>query len=182
MPGKNIKLSTLKPNTGNPRFIKDEKFKKLCESIKQFPRMMELRPIILDENNIILGGNMRFTALKELGYKDVPPEWVKYAEGLTEEQKQEFIIKDNVGFGDWDWDILANEWDALKLAEWGLDVWKPSGEVDLDSFFADDSDSDKEEKFKITLEYTEEEYNLVIEAFKNKQGSKEQVVFKLLGL
>ena len=122
MAGKNIKLSTLKPNPGNPRLIKDDKFKKLCESIKQFPRMMELRPIIVDENSIILGGNMRYSALKELGYKDVPPEWVIAAADLTEEQKQEFIIKDNVGFGEWDWNILANEWNVSNLTDWGLDL------------------------------------------------------------
>lgn len=179
---KKIKLSTLKSNPGNPRLIKDDKFKKLCDSIKQFPRMMELRPIVLDEKNIILGGNMRFNALKELGYKDIPPEWVKYAEGLSEEQKQEFIIKDNVGFGEWEWDLLANEWDAAKLTEWGLDVWKPTEDIDLNQFFAEDSGDDKIEKHKIILEYTEEEYELVIQAFKNKGGSKEQVVFKLLGL
>ena len=122
MAGKNIKLSTLRPNPGNPRLIKDDKFKKLCDSIKQFPRMMELRPIVIDEKCIILGGNMRFNALKELGYKDIPQEWVKQASELTEEQKQEFIVKDNVGFGEWDWDLLANEWDAGKLIEWGMDL------------------------------------------------------------
>ena len=84
--------------------------------------MMELRPIIIDENNVILGGNMRSNALKHLGYKELPAEWVKQASELTEEQKQEFIVKDNVGFGDWDWDILANEWDTEKLQEWGLDI------------------------------------------------------------
>lgn len=122
MSTKNIKLSTLKPNSGNPRLIKDDKFKKLCESIKQFPRMMELRPIVIDENRIILGGNMRYNALKELGYKEIPSDWVKYAEDLTEDQKKEFIVKDNVGFGEWDWDILANEWDVSKLTDWGLDL------------------------------------------------------------
>jgi hypothetical protein len=84
--------------------------------------MMELRPIIIDEGNIILGGNMRYNALKHLGYKELPVEWVKQANELTEEQKQEFIVKDNVGFGEWDWDILANEWDTEKLEEWGLEL------------------------------------------------------------
>lgn len=117
-----MKISQLKPNPNNPRLIKDDKFKKLCTSIEQFPKMMELRPIIIDENNIILGGNMRFNALKHLGYKELPAEWVKQASELTEEQKQEFIVKDNVGFGEWDWDILANEWDTEKLEEWGLEL------------------------------------------------------------
>ena len=117
-----MKITELKPNPNNPRLIKDDKFKKLCDSIQAFPKMMELRPIIIDEGNIILGGNMRFNALKHLGYKELPVEWVKQANELTEEQKQEFIVKDNVGFGEWDWDILANEWDTEKLEEWGLDI------------------------------------------------------------
>lgn len=117
-----IKIKEIKPNPNNPRLIKDDKFKKLCDSIQAFPKMMELRPIIIDESNVILGGNMRFNALKHLGYKEIPAEWVKQASELTEEQKQEFIVKDNVGFGEWDWDLLANEWDAEKLEEWGLDL------------------------------------------------------------
>jgi len=94
--------------------------------------MMELRPIIIDEGNIILGGNMRFNALKHLGYKELPVEWVKQANELTEEQKQEFIVKDNVGFGEWDWDILANEWDTEKLEEWGLEL-PVSMQLELDA-------------------------------------------------
>lgn len=125
-----MKISQLKSNLNNPRLIKDDKFKKLCTSIEQFPKMMELRPIIIDENNVILGGNMRFNALKHLGYKELPAEWVKQASELTEEQKQEFIVKDNVGFGEWDWDILANEWDTEKLEEWGLDL--PGFDLDSD--------------------------------------------------
>ena len=118
-----IKLSKIKPNEKNPRFVKDEKFEKLCKSIESFAeKMMPLRPIVIDENNIILGGNMRFKALKHLGYKEVPSDWIKQANDLTEEEKNEFIIKDNVGFGDWDWDILANEWNSEELEEWGLDI------------------------------------------------------------
>ena len=114
-----VKLSEIKPNPKNPRLIKDEKFKKLVKSIKDFPQMLELRPIVIDENNIILGGNMRYKALKEAGYKEVS---IVRANELTEEQKDEFIVKDNVGFGEWDWDSLANEWDVEKLDDWGLDV------------------------------------------------------------
>ncbi len=114
-----VKLSEIKPNPKNPRLIKDEKFKKLVKSIKDFPQMLELRPIVVDENNIILGGNMRYKALKEAGYKEVT---IVRANELTEEQKNEFLIKDNVGFGEWDWDSLANEWDVEKLDDWGLDL------------------------------------------------------------
>jgi len=118
-----IKLSKIKPNEKNPRFVKDEKFEKLCKSIESFAeKMMPLRPIVIDENNIILGGNMRFKALKHLGYKEIPSDWIKQANDLTEEEKNEFIIKDNVGFGDWDWEVLANEWNSEELEEWGLDI------------------------------------------------------------
>ena len=118
-----IKLSSIKPNPDNPRLIKDDKFYKLVESIKTFgEKMMPLRPIVIDENKIILGGNMRFKALKELGYKEVPASWVKSANDLSEAQKKEFIIKDNVGFGSWDFDSLANDWDGVLLEEWGLDM------------------------------------------------------------
>jgi DNA modification methylase len=114
-----VKISEIKPNPKNPRLIKDEKFKKLVKSIKDFPQMLELRPIVVDENNIILGGNMRFKALKEAGYTEVS---IVRAKDLTNEQKDEFIVKDNVGFGEWDWDTLANEWEVDKLEEWGLDL------------------------------------------------------------
>ena len=117
-----IKLSSLKKNPTNPRVLRDAQFEKLKKSISEFPQMMELRPIVVDQDNIVLGGNMRLEALKSLGKKEIPEEWLKRADELTEEQKREFIIKDNVGFGDWDWDSLANEWDADKLADWGLDV------------------------------------------------------------
>lgn len=114
-----MKINLIKPNPNNPRIIKDDKFKKLVQSIKDFPQMLELRPIVIDENNIVLGGNMRLKACQELGLKDVP---TIYAKDLTEDQKKEFIIKDNVGFGEWNWDDLANEWDSELLTEWGLDI------------------------------------------------------------
>jgi hypothetical protein len=117
-----MKITEIKANPKNPRVVKDDKFKKLCKSIKEFPEMMELRPIVIDENNIVLGGNMRLQALKTLGYDEIPNQWVKIASDLTETQKKEFIIKDNSNYGDWDFDILANEWSDYDLDDWGLDV------------------------------------------------------------
>lgn len=117
-----IKLSTLKLNENNPRFIKDDKFLKLCNSIQNFPKMMELRPIIIDENNMILGGNMRFKALQELGYKTIPSNWIHKAIGLSDEQKHEFIIKDNVSYGEWDFNLLLTQWDKELLTSWDLDI------------------------------------------------------------
>jgi hypothetical protein len=122
-----VKISEVKANPNNPRIIKDEKFRKLVESIKSFPEMLKLRPIVVNDDMIVLGGNMRLKACKEAGLKMVP---IIKAEDLTEDQQREFIIKDNVGFGDWDWEMLANEWEAEKLGEWGLDV--PGFDIDAD--------------------------------------------------
>jgi DNA modification methylase len=113
------KVSEVKANPNNPRVIKDDKFKKLVKSIQDFPEMLELRPIVVNSDGIVLGGNMRLKACKEAGLKEVP---VIKAEDLTEDQQKEFIIKDNVGFGEWDWEDLANNWDAEELTEWGLDL------------------------------------------------------------
>ena len=156
-----LKINELKPNESNPRIIKEAKFKKLVKSIKDFPEMLELRPIILDENNIILGGNMRYKACVAAGLKEVP---VKIAKGLTEEQKEEFIVKDNVGFGEWDWDALGNEWNNEKLGEWGMDVWQPEEAVDysvLDDLDLGSTLSEKEAGVKraIQIEFEPEHYD-----------------------
>jgi len=117
-----MKLKELKLNKANPRFIKDDKFKKLLASIKDFPKMMELRPIVYDTDGTILGGNMRYRALTELGYKDIPDTWAKRAAELTDDEKRRFIIEDNVGFGDWDMESLADQWDLEELEAWGVDL------------------------------------------------------------
>lgn len=114
-----VPITQVVPNTSNPRIIKDDKFKKLVKSIKEFPQMLELRPIVVDANMVVLGGNMRLKACKAAGLKEVP---IVIADNLTEEQQAEFIIKDNVGFGEWDWDLLANEWDEQLLQDWGLEL------------------------------------------------------------
>lgn len=112
------KISEIKPNPANPRIIKDDKFKKLVQSIKDLPEMMEIRPIVVNSDMIVLGGNMRLKAAKEAGYKEVPV----IISDMPQDKEREFIIKDNVGFGEWDWELLANEWDSEQLGEWGLDV------------------------------------------------------------
>ena len=104
-------------NPNNPRFIKDDKFKRLVQSIKDFPKMLELRPIVVDKDGVILGGNMRFRALQELGL-EIKDEWVKVADKLTDEERRRFIVEDNVGFGDWDWDILSEQYEKEELEEW----------------------------------------------------------------
>ncbi len=114
-----IDISKIKVNPSNPRLIKDDKFDKLVQSIKDFPQMLKIRPIVVNSDMIVLGGNMRLQACKEAGLKEV---YIIKADDLTEKQQQEFIIKDNIGFGQWDWDILANEWEKEELTEWGLDT------------------------------------------------------------
>ena len=117
-----MKLKDIRLNPDNPRVIRDEKFQKLKRSIEEFPKMMSLRPIVIDADGVVLGGNMRLRALQDLGYKEVPDEWVRRAEELTDDEKRRFVIADNVGFGEWAWDALANEWDAEDLEAWGLDL------------------------------------------------------------
>ena len=146
-----MNIKDIKSNPNNPRLIKDERFDKLKKSIKEFPKMMALRPMVINKDNIVLGGNMRLKALKELGYTELPDEWVKRAEDLTDEEARRFIIADNVGFGEHDWEILANEWDVDKLNDWGLYVPFTDDEVeemsnpnniDTENIFATELDSE----------------------------------------
>ena len=146
-----VKLYKIKGNPNNPRIIKNDKFKKLVKSIKEFPEMLKLRPIIVDENMMVLGGNMRLKASKDAGLSEV---WIDIAEGLTSEQKDEFIVKDNVNFGEWEWDMLANEWDSVQLAEWGLDVWENKDD-EYNSDVNDISDNISEE-YRVEIELTSE--------------------------
>jgi hypothetical protein len=111
-------INKIKSNPNNPRVIKDDKFKKLVQSLKDLPEMAQVRPIVVNQDMIVLGGNMRLKAMKEAGWKEAPVAVVDW----DEDKQRQFIIKDNVGFGEWDWDMLANEWDAESLGEWGLDV------------------------------------------------------------
>ena len=121
-----VKVGEVKPNPNNPRIIKDDKFNKLVKSIESFPEMLTLRPIVVNDDMIVLGGNMRLKACKEAGLKEIP---IIKASSLTEEQQREFIIKDNVGYGEWDWQFIAKEWQTKELNEWGLDV--PSWNDDM---------------------------------------------------
>lgn len=116
-----MEISKLKPNKNNPRKISEQKLEQLKKSINEFEKMLEARPIIVNKDFKILGGNMRYTALLALGYESIPDNWVKVVE-FTKEQEREFIIKDNVGFGEWDWDMLHIEWNAEELKEWGMDL------------------------------------------------------------
>jgi ParB-like chromosome segregation protein Spo0J len=154
-----INISELTVNPNNPRIIKDEKFEKLVQSIKEFPDMLKYRPIVVDENNVILGGNMRFKACKAAKLKQVH---VMKASELTEAQKREFIIKDNVSGGEWDWALLQNEWDTEQLDAWGLDV--PNFELEKE---LDDLSEQIQPSFRIEVlckdeEHQEKTYNKLI--------------------
>ena len=137
-----MKLSNIKANPSNPRIIKDDRFQKLVKSISEFPKMMELRPMVINSDNVVLGGNMRLKALQELKYKEIPDNWVKRADELTEDEQKRFIIADNVGFGEHDWGVLKAEWDTEELSEWGLDV------PDMDK-----KENDVEDLFNIELPF-----------------------------
>ena len=121
-----LPISNIYPNKENPRQVNEAKFIKLKKSIQDLPEMLKLRPIVVDEDYIILGGNMRYRALVELGHKEA---YVIKADELTEEKKKQFIVKDNLSFGDWDYDILANEWDSVELEDWGLDIWQNEDDI-----------------------------------------------------
>ena len=174
-----VKISKVKGNPSNPRIIKNDKFKKLVKSIKEFPEMLKLRPIVVDEDFMVLGGNMRLKASKDAGLSEV---WIDIAEGLTEEQKKEFIVKDNVGFGEWEWDILANEWDSVQLAEWGLDVWQNEDEVkDAEDLYSKKIDAPiyipKKEKPIITELINQDKTNELISKIEISNISKEDKIF-----
>ena len=144
-----VKINKVKPNETNPRLIKDNKFRKLVTSIKEFPEMLKLRPIVVNKDMIVLGGNMRLKACKEAGLKEV---YILKADDLTEEQQKEFIVKDNVGFGEWDWDILANEWNSVQLEDWGMDNWQNMDDIETsDEFSLPDGDKEPFQQQTYTL-------------------------------
>jgi hypothetical protein len=185
-----LKLTEIKPNPSNPRTITDDKLQQLVKSVKDFPQMLSLRPIVIDKDNIVLGGNMRLQACKIAGIVDIP---VLRAENLTEQQKQEFIIKDNVGFGEWDWETLSSEWDADELSDWGLDVpsWESEGEEysDTEEYNTPDySDKNKEididsfdDEMVMAFKFTTEEYEHVRDFLSTKDASKEIALLNLSG-
>lgn len=175
----NIPISKLKANPKNPRVIRGDKFEKLKASLQAFPDMLNKRPLIVftdkDGKYIVLGGNMRLKAAKELGLTELP---VIVADNWTEEQKAEFLVKDNVNYGDWDHEQLANEWDEIQLTEWGLDlpVFEP-----LEAQ-GDTEQAETEQTHTITLEYTTNDYAAVKRALSKIASTPEQAVWKLLNL
>lgn len=166
-------IAEIKPNPKNPRVIRDEKFKKLVASLTEFPQMLEKRPLVCFTDNadgklVVLGGNMRLRAAQEIGIKELP---VMLADDWTAEQHAEFLIKDNVGFGEWNWEELANEWDSDKLDAWGLDVPGFSSEPDYSILDDDDVSEQLDEmasgvKKAIQIEFESEHYDAAYELVK----------------
>ena len=173
---KKVKISEVKPNPNNPRLIKDDKFKKLVKSIQDFPDMLNVRPIVVNKDMIVLGGNMRLKAIKEAGHTEVAIEIVDW----TEEKQKEFIVKDNVGYGEWDWDDLANNWDAQELTDWGLDIpnFNIEGFTDKNKELSLDDVTDS---MTINLKFTEDEYYIVKDQLLKIASTPEQAIWKLLG-
>jgi len=172
---RSVKLSEIKSNPNNPRIIKDDKFRKLVKSIQEFPKMLEIRPIVVNADMIVLGGNMRLKACKEAGLKEVP---VIFAHDLNEDEQKQFIIKDNVGFGEWDWDMLANEWEPELLEEWGLTVPNWGETPNYDILDDDEANGQLEDmtsgvKKAIQIEFDLEHYDEAFELVKfwREQGA-----------
>lgn len=162
-----MRVADLKANPNNPRIIKDDKFYKLVESIRNFPEMLEARPIVVNSDMIVLGGNMRLKALIEAGVKEAPVEVVQW----DEDKQRQFIIKDNIGFGEWDWNELANTWDAIELSDWGLDVPQIVDDVDYSILDEEDVADQLNEmsngvKKAIQIEFETEHYEEAFELVK----------------
>ena len=172
-----VKTTDIHANENNPRILKDDKFKKLVQSIKDFPEMLEIRPIVVNNEMMVLGGNMRLRAIQEIGLKEVP---VIKAENLTEEQQREFLIKDNVGFGEWDWDALANDWDYKELVDWALDVPKM---LDPEQFGEDFSlaDGDKSPFQQMTFTLADEQATQIKNAIADIKLTEEYKYMETLG-
>jgi len=177
-----VKISEIKQNPDNPRVIQDHKFHDLVQSIKNFPQMLDLRPIVVNSDMIVLGGNMRLKACKKAGLKEVP---VIIAGELSEEQQREFIIKDNVPFGEWDWNVLAEKWETESLVEWGLDVFTGDNEeLDYSILENEEVDADLEEmtnqvRKAIMIEFSLDDYQTAFDLIKHFR-EKGQNVGKML--
>lgn len=182
-----MKLKDLKPNPTNPRIVKDEKFNKLVQSILDFPQMLEKRPMVVDETNIVLGGNMRLKALQHIQKNEpdftnefmpngvLPESWVSIAAGWTEEQKREFAIKDNVSIGEWDWELLANQWDEKELGDWAVDL-----PIEKENTKKEKDEIDNAIENAIILVYSTEDLAKVKSELDKIAPTPELAVYKLL--
>lgn len=175
-----VKIDSIKLNEKNPRVIKDEKFKKLVESIKNFPEMLHIRPIVVNKKGVIIGGNHRYLACKEAGKKEVP---IIRALKLTKEQESEFMAKDNINAADWDFERLGEEFKFEDLEAWGMETFGFDPEFDPEEFF-DQTVAFKVKGGKITFKYEDKKtYDKVMKKLATFKGKKnEEILLELLGL
>jgi hypothetical protein len=173
-----VDIRQIRQNPDNPRVIKDNKFQKLVKSITELPQMLELRPIVVNRDMIVLGGNMRLKACEAAGLTEVP---VVFADNLTPEQEREFIVKDNSSFGEWDWDLLANEWDVEQLQDWGIDI----GGFDLSPNEFDESfdlpDGDKSPFQQMTFTMADEQQTIIKNAIDDIKKTEEYKYVETFG-
>jgi hypothetical protein len=171
-----IAISKVRPNSDNPRYIKDEKFKKLVQSLRDFPEMANVRPIVVNKEMVVLGGNMRLKAMQEAGWSEVPVQVVDW----SEEKQREFIIKDNVGFGEWDWDELANTWNSVELEDWGLDSWQNMDDIETTDEFTLPS-GDKEPFQQMTFTLADEQAEQIKNAIADIKQTEEYKYCETMG-
>jgi len=173
---KKVKITEVIANPNNPRLIKDEKFKKLVKSIQDFPDMLNVRPIVVNKDMVVLGGNMRLKAIKEAGHTEVAVEIVDW----TENQQKEFIVKDNVGYGEWDWSDLANNWDSEELTDWGVDIIGFSNVEDLGEGFSL-RDGDKSPFQQMTFTLADEQAEQIKNAIEEIKSTEEYKYAETMG-
>lgn len=189
MQTKKVKIGLIKPNPNNPRVIKDDKFNKLVQSLRDLPEMADVRPVVVNPDMVVLGGNMRLKAMKVAGWEQVPIVVVDW----DEEKQRQFIIKDNLSGGEWDWEMLANQWDAQELADWGLDVWTPPTEDNLSNTtnYADYTPGNRLEEYlgaelkRLFLVFDSDTFTRVVAWFDKMQAAKgvenySEVIVKLM--
>lgn len=173
-----IDLDSLYANPNNPRIIKDHRYQKLCDNLRKYPNLMSMRPIVVEsrKNRMILGGNMRHSGLKEIGYKKVPESWVKYADELTPEECQAFIILDNVGFGEWDYELLANDWSTEQLADWGVDLPRLDIDKEEDEKEPDNQVAQAKKTFKLEVFFADEEDQTTVFSYLAGKGYRCKII------
>lgn len=174
-----VPISQIKENPDNPRVIKDQDFNDLVESVKKFEKMLKIRPIVVNSDMMVLGGNQRLAACKAAGFKELT---IVLADDLTIEEQREFVIKDNVSKGSWDWEKLTADWGDSPLKDWGIEkpAWISDEKIDIDQFFAQNDEPKGEDKRKVILEFTEIQFVRFSEAIKELNGTKEEIILQLL--
>lgn len=173
-----VPIDTLKPDPKNPRSISDKDYGTLVDSLLKSPRLLWLNPLVVDKKGIVKVGNQRLRAAIDLGWEEIP---AKSAEDFTPKELKELMIKDNLHQGHWLYDELES-WDTDALKEWGMEIWQADEDVNLDDFFEENNEDAKEPTNKIILEYTQEDFEKVNDALNSYEESKEQTIWKLLGL